>query len=41
MQGAAGGVAVSLLMLTGLDHPLETLLTNASPIWLTTVTARF
>ena len=36
-----GLVAVSLLMLTGLDHPLETLLTNASPAWLTSVTARF
>jgi len=36
-----GLVAVALLMLTGLDHPLEAFLTNASPLWLSTATSRF
>jgi cytochrome c biogenesis protein CcdA len=34
-------VAVSLLMVTGLDHPLESYLVQASPPWLTAVTTQF
>lgn len=38
-----GGVAltVSVLILTGADRMLETVLVNASPVWLTTLTTRF
>ena len=36
-----GAVAVSLLILTGLDHQLETVLVDASPAWLTDITTRF
>lgn len=34
-------VAVSLLMITGLDHPLEALLVQASPAWLSAATTQF
>jgi cytochrome c biogenesis protein CcdA len=37
----AGMLAVGLLILTGLDHRLETVLVNASPDWLTDLTTRF
>ena len=37
----AGAVTVSVLILTGLDHSLETVLVNASPDWLTDLTTRF
>ncbi len=37
----SGLVAVALLMLTGLDHPLEAALTSASPAWLTAATSSF
>ena len=37
----SGAVIVSLLILTGLDHQLETVLVNASPDWLTDLTTRF
>ena len=37
----AGAVAVALLVLTGLDHPVEAALVNASPDWLTDLTTRF
>ena len=36
-----GAVAVSLLILTGLDRQVETVLVNASPDWLTDLTTRF
>lgn len=36
-----GTLAVGLLILTGFDRPLETVLVNASPIWLTQLTSRF
>lgn len=36
-----GAIAISALVLTGLDHVLETLLLNASPAWLTELTTRF
>ena len=36
-----GAVAVSLLILTGLDHSLEAVLVQASPDWLTDLTTRF
>ena len=36
-----GAVAVSLLILTGLDRSVETVLVNASPDWLTDLTTRF
>ena len=39
MGGAA--VAVSVLILTGLDHQMEAVLVNASPDWLTDLTTRF
>jgi cytochrome c-type biogenesis protein len=40
---ALGAVAamIGLLILTGLDRPLEALLVNASPLWLTQLTTRF
>jgi cytochrome c-type biogenesis protein len=38
--GAIAGLA-GVLSVTGLDRPLETLLVNASPGWLTAVTTRF
>ncbi|MGH6976294.1 MAG: cytochrome c biogenesis CcdA family protein, partial [Stellaceae bacterium] len=40
---ALGAVAslAGLLIVTGLDRPLETLLVNASPLWLTQLTTRF
>lgn len=34
-------VAVSLLMITGLDHPLESYLVQVSPPWLTAATTQF
>ena len=34
-------VAVSLLMITGLDHPLEAYLVQASPAWLSAATTQF
>ena len=34
-------VAVSLLMLTGLDHPLESYLVNVSPPWLSAASTQF
>ena len=37
----AGAVAVSLLILSGLDRSVETVLVNASPDWLTDLTTRF
>ena len=36
-----GAVAVSLLILTGLDRSVEAVLVNASPEWLTDLTTRF
>lgn len=33
--------AIGLLILTGLDRPLEALLVDASPLWLTQLTTRF
>jgi cytochrome c-type biogenesis protein len=36
-----GAVVVSLLILTGLDRQVETVLVNASPDWLTDLTTRF
>ena len=36
-----GAVAVSLLILTGLDHRVEAALVTASPDWLTDLTTRF
>lgn len=36
-----GAVAVSLLILTGLDHSVEAALVSASPDWLTNLTTRF
>ena len=36
-----GALAVALLILTGWDHALETMLVNASPDWLTDITTRF
>ncbi len=36
-----GAVAVSLLILTGLDRQVETVLVNASPDWLTDLTTRY
>lgn len=37
----AGMLCVGLLILTGLDHRLETVLVEASPDWLTDLTTRF
>jgi cytochrome c-type biogenesis protein len=34
-------VAVGLLVATGLDKRLETLLVDASPVWLTRLTTQF
>lgn len=34
-------VAVSALILTGLDHPLQSWLVDHSPVWLTKLTTRF
>ena len=34
-------LAVAVLILSGLDRPLETILVNASPDWLITLTSRF
>ena len=34
-------LAVALLILTGLDHRLETVLVDASPAWLSDLTTRF
>ena len=36
-----GALVVSLLILTGGDHVLETFLVTASPAWLTDLTTRF
>ena len=36
-----GALAVALLILTGWDHALETILVEASPAWLTDITTRF
>lgn len=36
-----GALAVALLILTGWDHALETILVNASPDWLSDLTTRF
>lgn len=36
-----GALAVAALVLTGLDHSLETVLLAASPAWLTRLTVRF
>lgn len=36
-----GALVVALLILTGWDHALETMLVNASPDWLTDMTTRF
>ena len=36
-----GAVAVSVLILTGLDHQIEAALVTASPDWLTDITTRF
>ena len=36
-----GALAVALLILTGWDHALETILVNASPEWLSDLTTRF
>lgn len=40
---ALGGspLAVSVLILTGADRAVETLLVDASPAWLTEITTRF
>ncbi len=37
----SGALAVALLILTGWDHALETILVNASPDWLTDLTTQF
>ncbi len=37
----AASLALALMILTGLDHRLETLLVEASPDWLTRLTTRF
>jgi cytochrome c-type biogenesis protein len=36
-----GALVAALLILTGWDHALETMLVNASPDWLTDMTTRF
>lgn len=37
----ASALAVAVLILSGLDRPLETMLVNASPAWLIDLTARY
>lgn len=41
MLMGAGAIAVAVLILTGADRGLETILVDASPAWLTDLTTRF
>jgi cytochrome c-type biogenesis protein len=38
--GAVAGL-IGVLIVTGLDRPIEAFLVNASPLWLTQLTTRF